>query len=158
MTSYYLKLPNSYMCDQAPLCQAILLFNSFLTHWSRVTHICISKLTTIGLDSGLLPGWLQVIIWTNAGILLNWTLWTNFGGTLGKIHIFSLKKNTFENVKWEQFCLGLNVLMLIWTLCHNEHNECNLCLLPWFTNHYYWLHDLQFYSEYASKSKINFGQ
>ena len=27
-----------------------------LTHWRRVTHICVSKLTTIGLDNGLSPG------------------------------------------------------------------------------------------------------
>ena len=27
-----------------------------LTHWGRVTHICVSKLTTIGSDNGLPPG------------------------------------------------------------------------------------------------------
>ena len=41
-----------------------------LTHWDRVTHICISKLTIIGSDNGLLPGQRQAIIWTNARILL----------------------------------------------------------------------------------------
>ena len=40
-----------------------------LTHWGWVTHICVSKLTIIGSDNGLVPGWCQVIIWTNAGIL-----------------------------------------------------------------------------------------
>ena len=35
-----------------------------LTHWGRVTHICISKLTTIGSDKDLSPGRRQVIIWT----------------------------------------------------------------------------------------------
>ena len=39
------------------------------THWSRVTHICVSKLTTIGSDNGLSPGRRQAIIWTNAGII-----------------------------------------------------------------------------------------
>ena len=39
-------------------------------HWGRVTHICVSKLTTIGSDNGLSPGQRQAIIWTNAGILL----------------------------------------------------------------------------------------
>ena len=29
---------------------------ALLTHWDRVTHICVSKTTIIGPDSGLLPG------------------------------------------------------------------------------------------------------
>ena len=47
-----------------------------LTHWGRVTHICVSKLTIIGSDNGLSPGRRQAIIWTNAGILLTRTLGT----------------------------------------------------------------------------------
>ena len=35
-------------------------------------HICIGTLTIIGSDDGLSPGQRQAIIWTNAGILLNW--------------------------------------------------------------------------------------
>ena len=49
-----------------------------VTHWGRVTHICVSKLTTIGSDNGLLPGRHQAIIWTSAGILLIITLRVNF--------------------------------------------------------------------------------
>ena len=45
-----------------------------LTHWDRVTHICVSKLTIIGSDNGLSPGRRQAIIWTNAGIWLIRTL------------------------------------------------------------------------------------
>ena len=41
-----------------------------LTHWGRVTHICVSKLTIIGSDNGLSPGRRQVSISTDAGILL----------------------------------------------------------------------------------------
>ena len=41
-----------------------------LTHWGRVTHICVGDLTVIGLDNGLSPGRRQAIIWTNAGLLL----------------------------------------------------------------------------------------
>ena len=41
-----------------------------LTHWGRVTHICVCKQTSIGSDNGLSPGRCQAIIWTNAGILL----------------------------------------------------------------------------------------
>ena len=54
------------------------LQNKHLTHWGRVTHICISKLTIIGSDNGLSPGGCQAIIWTNAGLLLIAPLETNF--------------------------------------------------------------------------------
>ena len=43
---------------------------SMLTHWGRVTHICVGEITIIGSDNGLSPGRCQAIIWTNAGILL----------------------------------------------------------------------------------------
>ena len=33
-----------------------------LTHWGQVTHICVSKLSSIGSDNGLSPGQLQAII------------------------------------------------------------------------------------------------
>ena len=33
-----------------------------LTHWGRVTHICVRKLATIGSDNGLSPGRRQAII------------------------------------------------------------------------------------------------
>ena len=48
-----------------------------LTHWGRVTHICVDNLTIIGSDNGLSPGRRQAIIWTNAGILLIGPLRTN---------------------------------------------------------------------------------
>ena len=49
-----------------------------LTHWGRVAHICIGKLTIIGSDNGLSPERRQAIIWTNAGLLLlTWPLGTN---------------------------------------------------------------------------------
>ena len=63
-----------------------------LTHWGRVTHICISKLTIIGSDNGLSPGRRQAIIWTNVGILLIGPLGTNFNEILIEIHTFSFKK------------------------------------------------------------------
>ena len=49
-----------------------------LTHWGRVTHICVSKLTIIGSDNGLSPGRRQAIIWPNAGMLLSGAAGTNF--------------------------------------------------------------------------------
>ena len=85
--------------------------NPSLTHWGRVTHICVSKLTIIDSDNGLSPGRRQAIIWTNAGILLIRTLGTNFSENLSSIHAFSFKKMHLKmlSVKWRPSCLGLNV-------------------------------------------------
>ena len=63
----------------------------FLTHWGRVTHICVSNLTIIGSDNGLLPDRPQAIIWTNAGLLLIGPLGTNFSEILIEILTFSFK-------------------------------------------------------------------
>ena len=63
-----------------------------------MTHICVSKLTTIGSDNGFLPAQRQAIIWTNAGILLIGLLGTNFSEILIEIDTFSLKEIAFENV------------------------------------------------------------
>ena len=83
-----------------------------LTHWGRVTHICVSKQTIIGSDNGLSPGRRQAIIWTNAGMLLIGNLGTNFSQILFEIGIFSFKKMGLKvsSAKWRPFCLGLNVL------------------------------------------------
>ena len=64
----------------------------YLTHWGRVTHICVGNLTITGPDNGLSPGRRQAIIWTNAGILLIGALGTNVSEILIKIDTFSLKK------------------------------------------------------------------
>ena len=83
-----------------------------LTHWGRVTHICVSDLTIIGLDNGLSLGRRQAIIWTNAGILLIRPLGTNFNEMLIEILTFSFKKMRLKVsfAKWRPSCLGLNVL------------------------------------------------
>ena len=63
-----------------------------LTHWGRVTHICIGKLTSIASDNGLSPERRQAIIWTNAGFLLIGPLQTNFSEILIRIQTFQFKK------------------------------------------------------------------
>ena len=92
-----------------------------LTHWGRVTHICVSKQTIIGSDNGLSPGRRQAIIWTNAGILLIATLGTNFSEILIEIRIFSFKKMGLKvsSAKWWPFCPGLNVSTNL-ICCHCE--------------------------------------
>ena len=84
----------------------------FLTHWGRVMHKCFANVTIIGSDNGLTPGRHQAIIWTNAGIWLIGTLWTNFSEILIQIHTFSFNKMRLKrsSAKWQPFSLGLNVL------------------------------------------------
>ena len=94
------------------LYEQVLIGDNELTHWGRVTYICVGKLTIIGSDNGLSPGWRQAIIWTNAGILLIEPLGTNFSEILIGIQTFSFTKMRLKmsSAKWRLFCLGLNVL------------------------------------------------
>ena len=86
--------------------------HTVLTHWGRVTHICVAKLTITGSDNGLSPGRCQAIIWTSDGILLIGPLGTNFNEFLIGIQIFPFQTmySKMSSVKWHPFCLGLNVL------------------------------------------------
>ena len=90
------------------------MFGDVLTHWGRRTHICVAYLTIIGSDNGLSPSRCQVIIWTNAGILLIRPLGTYFSEILITIETFSFKKMHLKisSAKWRPFCLGFNVLKL----------------------------------------------
>ena len=83
-----------------------------LTHWGRVKHICIIKLTITGSDNGLSPDQCQAFIWINVGILLIGPLGTNFSETLIRIHSFTLKimHLKMSSVKWQPFSLSLNRL------------------------------------------------
>ena len=94
----------------------IYLFVPIVTHWGRVTHICVGNLTIIGSDNGLSPGRRQAIIWTNAGILLIRPLGTNFSEIIIGIQTFSFTKMHLKmsSAKWRPFCLGLNVLNMKW--------------------------------------------
>ena len=91
-----------------------LIVMVYLSHWGRVTHICVSELTIIGSDNGLSPGRRQAIIWNNAGLLLIEPLGTNFSEISIGIQTFSFKKMhlNMSSANWRPFCLGLNVLIL----------------------------------------------
>ena len=91
-----------------------LSFDMQLTHWAQTTHICVSKLTSIGSNNGLSPGWPQAIVWTYTGTLLIGILGTNFSEILSETHKFSFKKIRLKTfAKWRPFCLGLNELKVI---------------------------------------------
>ena len=70
-----------------------------LTHWGRVTHICVSDITIIG---------------SNNGLLLIEPLGTNFSEILIQIFIFSFKKMHLKmsSGSWRPFWLCLNVLII----------------------------------------------
>ena len=88
---------------------------TLLTHWGRVTHICVVELVVIGSDNGLSPVRRQAVIWTNVGISLIGPLGTNFSEILIGIQTFSFKKLHLKtsSAKWRLFCLGLNELIRV---------------------------------------------
>ena len=116
-----------------------------------MTHICVSKLTIIASDNGLLPDRRQIITWTNAGISLIRPLETNFSEILIKIHTFSFKKIHLKMSpgKWRPFCLGLNVLNLLWSsdaIYHQRALSSLIQVMDWcpiatrrYLNQYCWI-------------------
>ena len=66
-----------------------------------MTHICISKLTIIGSDNGLLPGRHQAIILINAGRLLTGPLRAKLQWNLNQNSHFFIQENPIENVVWK---------------------------------------------------------
>ena len=91
-----------------------------LTNQGRVMHICVGNLTIIVFFSF---GGRQVIMWTNAAILLIGTLGTNLSEVLVEIDAFSFRKMhlNISSAKWRPFCLGLNVLICKCTI-HESAN------------------------------------
>ena len=114
-TSVYVL--TSYEVTDGPRPNPVAL--CLLTHWGRVTHICVGNLTIIGQDNGLSPGRHQAIIWTNAGVLLTGPWGTNLSEISIDIQTFSFKKMHLKmsSAKWRPFCLGLNVLIDVIIKC-----------------------------------------
>ena len=61
-----------------------------LTHWGRVVHKYVIKLSNIGSDNGLLPALLQAIIWNIFDL-------NHFSEIKRNSHIF-IQEYEFENV------------------------------------------------------------
>ena len=100
-----------------------------LTYWSRVTHICVGKLTIIGSDNGLSPGRRQAIIWANTGILLIGPLGTKFNAISIAIETFS-----FKNSIWK--CrLRNGVHFVSASMCYFEHVPQSECLRHYLSAH-----------------------
>ena len=101
-----------------------------------MTYICVVEISIIGSDNGLSPGRRQAIIWTNAWILFIGPLGTNFIEILIGVHTFWSKKMHLKmsSGKWQPFCLGLNVLKVMW-----YKDFFSICGFPWLKYSLQWL-------------------
>ena len=74
-----------------------------------MTHICFSKLTIIGSDNGLSPGWRQAIIWSSEPMLeyyiVNSKLRNKLQWNLNRNSYIFIQENTFENVVCEMVAI-----------------------------------------------------
>ena len=71
-----------------------------LTHWGRVTHICLSKLTNIDSDNGLSPdrpSHYRNQCWR----IVDWSLGNNLQWNLNQNIQSFIQENAFENAVWK---------------------------------------------------------
>ena len=78
-----------------------LQWSNLLTHWGRVTHLCVSDLTIIGSDHGLSPSRSQSIIRTNANIV-NRALGSKLQWHFNRNSNIFIHENAFESVVCEK--------------------------------------------------------
>ena len=89
-------LPNIVVLSCKLLCD---ISRSSLTHWGWLMHICINKLTIIGSDNGLLPGWHLAI---NETILeFYWNLINKVLLNLKQKACILIHENAFENILYK---------------------------------------------------------
>ena len=85
-----------------------------LTHWGRVAHICVSKLTIMVSDKGLSLVRRPAIICTNGGIWLIGSLETKFQINLNRNSHNFIKEMHLKiwSGNWWPFCFGINLFWL----------------------------------------------
>ena len=69
-----------------------------LTNWGWVMHKCISRLTIIGSDNGLLPDRCQAIIWKKCWNITDWTLGNTLQWNLNKNSYIVIQEKALKNV------------------------------------------------------------
>ena len=67
---------------------------SRLTHWGRVTHICVSELSIIGSDNGLSPNHYLEQCW----LIFNWSLRNKHQWNFDQNSNIFIEANPFQNV------------------------------------------------------------
>ena len=70
-----------------------------LTYWGWVMHICVPKLTIIGLDNGLSPG--RRYYWNQCWNIANWTLRDKLQWNFIRNSEIFIQENVLENVVCE---------------------------------------------------------
>ena len=94
-----------------------------LTHWGRVTHVCVSKIIIFGSDNGLSPGRRQAIILTNAAILLIGLLGTNLSEFfLSKFKHFHSRKCIWKCRLRNFVCFFRNILCVMFFNVYRADN------------------------------------
>ena len=126
----------------------------WLTHWGRMTHICIGDLTTIVSDKGLSPNQRQVINCTNAEVLLIEPLGTKFYGNFNRNSYIFIQANAVENItrkvadilSWPQCVLMELILLLFPAVLVIDM----LSLVIDYNSKVLWQHHLQYLSSLSS--------
>ena len=95
--------------------------SNILTHWGRVTHICVSELTIIGAWSA--PSHCLNQCWN----IVNWIPRNKIQWNVSRNSYIFIQENPFENVIWKMAttlsrtqCVNRRVLQLtvLWTITH----------------------------------------
>ena len=90
-----------------------------ITHWGRVTHVCVGKLAIIDSGNGLSPGWRQTIIWINARNITNWTLRNKLQWNFNTNSHIVIQENGFISemavILARPQCVDMHVWSIIWT-------------------------------------------
>ena len=76
------------------------------THWGHMTHICISKWATIGLDNGLSEHWLASGHYLNQCWSIEGTPGNKLQGNFNQNSYIFINENPFENVIWKMAILS----------------------------------------------------
>ena len=80
-----------------------LSFQNILTHWGRVTHICVSKLSILGSDN---VAWSAPSHYLNqCQNIVNWTPRDKFQWKVNRNPNIFIDENTFENVVCEMLSI-----------------------------------------------------
>ena len=80
--------------------QPLKIFSVALTHWGRVTHIYVSKLTIIGSDNDV--AWSAAFHYLNQyWIIVNWTLRNKLPWNLNRNSNIFIQENAFVSVVCE---------------------------------------------------------
>ena len=106
------KSDKDNLCQKWPQSWNMTIIRSLLTHWGRVMHICVGKLTIIESDDGLSPGWHQAIIRN----IVNWTLSNKIHWNLNRNSFIFIHENASENIVREMAAIlsrGIRVNLLL---------------------------------------------